>query len=42
VDFPVLGHTSPPSAGVDGLIGLDFFRDRNLLIDFRAGQITVA
>ena len=41
VDFPVLGHTLPPSAGVDGLIGLDFFRDRNLLIDFRAGQITV-
>jgi predicted aspartyl protease len=41
VDFPVLGHTLPPSAGVDGLIGLDFFRDRNLLIDFRGGQVTV-
>lgn len=41
VDFPVLGHTLPPSAGVDGLIGLDFFRDRNLGIDFRAGQVTV-
>ena len=41
LDFPVLGHTLPPSAGVDGLIGLDFFRDRNLVIDFRAGQITV-
>ena len=41
LDFPVLGHTLPPSAGVDGLIGLDFFRDRNLAIDFRAGQITV-
>lgn len=24
--FPVLGHTLPPSAGVDGLRGLDFFR----------------
>ena len=41
VDFPVLGHTLPPSAGIDGLIGLDFFRDRNLVIDFRAGQITI-
>ena len=27
--------------GYDGLIGLGFFRDRNLAIDFRAGQITV-
>ena len=41
LDFPVLGHTLPPSAGVDGLIGLDFFRDRNLAIDFRTGQVTV-
>ena len=41
VDFPVLGHTLPPGAGVDGLMGLDFFRDRNLVIDFRTGQITV-
>ena len=40
-DFPVLGHTLPPSAGVDGLIGLDFFRDRNLAVDFRTGQATV-
>ena len=42
VDFPVLGHTLPPSAGVDGLLGLDFCRGRNLSIDFRAGQVTVA
>src|SRR3954470_21099181 len=24
--FPVLGHTLPPSSGIDGLLGLDFFR----------------
>jgi predicted aspartyl protease len=24
--FTVLGHTLPPSAGVDGLLGLDFMR----------------
>lgn len=40
--FPVLGHTLPPSAGVDGLIGLDFLRGRSLTIDFRTGRITVA
>ena len=41
VDFPVLGHTLPPSADVDGLIGLDFFRHQTLSIDFRTGQITL-
>lgn len=40
--FPVLGHTLPPSAGVDGLLGLDFFRGQNLTIDFRTGQVTLA
>ena len=38
-DFPVLGHTLPPSAGVDGLLGLDFLRGQKLIIDFRAGEI---
>ena len=33
-DFPVLGHTLPPSTGVDGLLGLDFFRGWSLNIDF--------
>ena len=40
--FPVLGHTLPPSAGVDGLLGLDFFRGLRLTIDFRAGQLQLA
>ena len=40
-DFPVLGHTLPPNAGVDGLLGLDFFRGRALNIDFRLGQINL-
>lgn len=38
-DFPVLGHTLPPSAGVDGLLGLDFLRGHELVIDFRQGQV---
>ncbi len=39
--FPVLGHTLPPSAGVDGLLGLDFFRDQSLTLDFRIGRVTL-
>ncbi len=42
IDFPVLAHTLPPSAGVDGLLGLDFLRGYELVIDFRSGQITLS
>jgi len=37
--FPVLAHTLPPSAGVDGLLGLDFFHNQALTLDFRTGTI---
>ena len=40
--FPVLAHTLPPSAGVDGLLGLDFFRGQVLTVDFRSGQVILA
>ena len=39
--FPVICHTLPPSAGVDGLLGLDFFRGLYLAIDFQQGLITL-
>lgn len=39
-DFPVLCHTLPPSATVDGVLGLDFLRDKRLILDFRSGLIT--
>jgi len=39
--FPVLGHTLPPSAGVDGLLGLDFFRHLTLTLDFRTGEASL-
>ena len=42
VDLPVLAHTLPPTAGIDGLLGLDFLRDRVLEIDFRRGQISLS
>jgi predicted aspartyl protease len=38
----VVCHTVPPSTGIDGLLGLDFFRDSQLVIDFRNGQITLS
>lgn len=41
IDFPVLSFTLPPTAGVDGLLGLDFFRVKRLEIDFRQGSITL-
>lgn len=39
--FYVLAHTLPPSAGVDGLLGLDFLRQQELHIDFRNGRLTL-
>jgi predicted aspartyl protease len=39
--FPVLAHTLPPSAGVDGVLGLDFLRGQVLWIDFQNGQLTI-
>ena len=41
-DFPILCHTLPPSTGVDGLLGLDFFRGQLLVIDFSIGEITLS
>ncbi|ETW99983.1 MAG: hypothetical protein ETSY1_12955 [Candidatus Entotheonella factor] len=41
-EFPVLGHTLPPSAGIDGLLGLDFFRGRSLTLDFHTGRVILA
>lgn len=39
--FPVLAHTLPPTAAVDGLLGLDYFREQCLTVDFRNGLITL-
>ena len=35
----VTAHTLPQSAGVEGLLGLDFLRLRRLTVDFRRGYI---
>ncbi len=39
--LPVLAHTLPPSAGVDGVLGLDFLRGQLLTIDFPNGRLTL-
>ena len=39
--FPALSYTLPSSASVDGVLGLDFLRDRRLIVDFRASAITL-
>ena len=40
-DFTVMGHTLPPTAHIDGLIGLDFLRDHQLNIDFLNGEVSL-
>jgi aspartyl protease len=41
LDFPVLCHTLPTSAPIDGLLGLDFLRGHVLTVDFQSGEITL-
>jgi hypothetical protein len=38
-NFSILARPLPPTAPMDGLLGLDFFRGLELTIDFRAGRI---
>jgi len=40
-EFTVLAHTLPPSAGVDGLLGLDFMRGQRLTVDLRSGHVAL-
>lgn len=39
--FPVICHTLPPTAAIDGLLGLNFLKDMRVTIDFRKGEIAV-
>ena len=39
--FRVLVHSLPPTASVDGLLGLDFLRGCRLVVDFREGLISL-
>jgi hypothetical protein len=39
--FSVLCHELPFASGIRGVVGLDFFRNQVLTIDFRQGKITL-
>jgi len=39
--FSFLCHTLPPAAKLDGLLGLDFLRGHRLVVDFRAGLLSL-
>jgi predicted aspartyl protease len=38
-NLAVICHTLPPSAGIDGVLGLDFLRGGLLTVDFRDGRL---
>jgi hypothetical protein len=40
--LPVLSYGLPATAGIDGLLGLDFLRASVLTIDFQNGQIALS
>ena len=39
--FNVISHPMPKGAGADGLLGLDFFENTELTIDFKRAEIRV-
>jgi Aspartyl protease len=39
--IPVVSQQFPDEIVFDGVVSLDFFHDRKLTIDFRAGQLTL-
>ena len=39
LNFSIVAHTLPPSASVDGVLGLDFLRSHILTLDFQKGEI---
>jgi predicted aspartyl protease len=39
ISFPILSHTLLPSAGIDGLLGLDFLRGQELTIALVKGRM---
>jgi len=41
IGFRVAAHRIPPEANIDGLLGLDFFQDHILTLDFQNGSLTL-
>ena len=41
-NFKVISHQLPITTYVDGLLGIDFFKEKKLTIDFLKGEITTS
>lgn len=41
-NLDIFGHSFPPTASTDGVLGLDFVRGLNLQLDFRTGTIDLS
>lgn len=41
-DFLIIAHDLPPTASVDGVLGLDFLRENVLTVDFVKGEIELS
>lgn len=39
--LPVLAHTLPTSATIDGLLGIDFMQGRKLIVDFGLAAVSL-
>lgn len=39
---PVIAHALPTATGVDGALGLNFYRARRLTVNFRQGRVSLA
>lgn len=38
---PFIAYSLPPSAHIDGLLGLDYMREQQLTIDFRRNTVAL-
>ena len=41
-NLPILCHTLPSVIGVEGVLGLHFMREQRLIVDFRAGLVSLS
>ena len=41
-DFKVISRSLPLGLGIDGLLGLNFFRNQELIIDFKLSEIRIS
>ena len=39
IEMPIVCYDFPPSAGIQGVLGLDFLREHKLVIDMREGTL---